>query len=162
MSKLTPETLRELSRHARALPQSINLDPDIVEAHADAWEAERDEARRWSAAWKAASKRRKEQAQYYIRIWMLLMTTSTNLLRERDEARRWVRRLWAKNEELVYDAEKAVMDAAELKTERDALMPILETIHRCINEPDDYFIREVVKVSVVADETRRKLEQSHE
>jgi hypothetical protein len=39
-----------------------------------------------------------------------------------NEARRWVRRLWAKNEELVYDAEKAVMDAVELKTERDALM----------------------------------------
>jgi hypothetical protein len=53
----------------------------------------------------------------------------------------------------------AYRDFVRVSAERDALMPILETIHRCINESGDYFIREVVKASMAADEICRQLEE---
>jgi hypothetical protein len=104
--------------------------------------------------WKAAAKISRDRHNY----WLM----SSGDWRSRcNEARRWVRRLWAKNEELVYDAEKAVMDAAELKAERDALKEENRILWEIISNHDDE-VNSGHYCDVLSTKVRRKLEKSHD
>lgn len=67
---------------------------------AEGFGAERDEARRWSAAWKRAAKNNREWRHVIAHIAGKQIRRSVKLEEERDEARTIARRLYAENKRL--------------------------------------------------------------
>jgi hypothetical protein len=75
MSKLTPEELEKINyawihNYVFERPGDVcrndETDMGLLLHHIVVIEAERDEARRWSAAWKATAKREKQSADYWV------------------------------------------------------------------------------------------------
>jgi hypothetical protein len=110
------------------------------------WQERLHNARRWSAAWKATAKREKQSADYW-------GGQEYTLRKERDEARRWVRRLWwdrYKPTEMEPDQERALGKLS------DAI--VLEYLMRRFSHSNDFeigLIARAQKLKAERDEARQ-------